>query len=86
MNADQDPAMTEFLGEDGAVWVTEYKEGHAWAILWGAGQDVVRAWPDPGLVAPCWAEAADLDAARTEARRIAGLIAERQPASIWDQP
>lgn len=82
----QEAALTEFLGEDVVTWLVEYRTNHAWAIIWGGGQNVVRAWPDPQIGVPCYAEAGDLDAARTEARRIARLIAERQPASYWDQP
>ncbi len=81
MTSGQEPPLTEFLGEDGATWLVEYEPGHAWAILWGSGQDV-RAWPDPQIGACCQAEAADLDAARAEAMRIATLIAESKPASL----
>jgi len=79
----QDPPMTEFIGDDVVTWVVEYKQNHAWAIIWGGGQNVVRAWPDPQIGVPCYAEAADLDAARIEARRIARLIAEGNPAFRW---
>ncbi len=60
-----DESLTEFTGEDGAVWLAEYKPEHAWAILWDSGQEVVRAWPEPPIGVPCHAEAAGLDAART---------------------
>ena len=72
-----------FAYEDGAVWLVEYQPGHAWAILWGFSQEVVRAWPELAIGVPCHAEAAGLDAARTGARRIARLIAERRPACLW---
>lgn len=67
----QEPALTEFLGGDVVTWLVEYRPSHAWAIIWGGGQKVVRAWPDPDLDVPCIAEAGDLDAAREEAWRIA---------------
>jgi len=82
----QDPAITEFIGEDVVTWVVEYRPDHAWAILWGGGRSVVRPWPPLPISVACSAEAADLETARTEAKRIARLIAERQPASFWDQP
>lgn len=83
MTPGQEPPLTEFLGEDVVTWLAEYRPGYAWAIIWGGGQNVVRAWPDPQIGVPCHAEAADLDAARTEARRIARLIAEGNPAFRW---
>ena len=83
MTTGHESPLTEFIGEDGAVWLVEYKPGRAWAILWGFGQQVVRAWPDPAIGVPCHAGAAGLDAARTGARRIARLIAERRSACLW---
>jgi hypothetical protein len=74
MTPGHEPPLTEFIGDDVVTWLVEYRPDHVWAILWGGGQNVVRAWPDPQIGLPCYAEAADLDAARIEAKRIAMQI------------
>ena len=64
---------------DGAVtWTADGPGGRAWSIVWQPDRQTVRAWPFPAGRTAHHAAAADLAAARAEARRIAGLIAERR--------
>jgi hypothetical protein len=67
----------EYLIPEGAHWTTEGPHGQDWVIRWNSATGTVQArrWQHslPGSFS---AEAGDLPAARLEALRIAGLIAD----------
>lgn len=61
---------------DGTVtWTAEGPGGRTWSVVWQPDRGTVRAWPFPAGRTAHHAAAADLGAARAQARRIAGLIA-----------
>lgn len=70
----------EDLGEsamhDGLAWFAPGPSGRVWAIVWqpSRSEGNMRAWPAPAGRTAYWSDAADLDTARREAVRIAGLI------------
>lgn len=60
------------------TWSVEGPGGRLWAIVWTSGNSRIFASPFPHGRTRYEATATDLDAARTEALRIAGLIAGKK--------
>lgn len=68
--------LDEHLTEDGAHWTPEGPHGELWVIRWYAAVGIVAATGYPRGSGEFNGQAADLRAARREALRIAGLIAD----------
>jgi hypothetical protein len=68
--------LDEHLIPEGAHWTPEGPHGELWVIRWYASVGIVAATGYPRGSGEFNDEAADLPAARREALRIAGLIAD----------
>jgi hypothetical protein len=69
--------LDEYVIPEGAHWTTEGPHGQDWVIRWNSATGTVQArrWQH-GMPGSFSAEAGGLPAARLEALRIAGLIAD----------
>jgi len=68
-------SLDEEIVHDGATWFAEGPRGALWVIRWFSDSGNIAGMTCPGARVRYRSEASGLDAARSEARRIAGLIA-----------
>ena len=70
--------LNETVIHDGLTWCAEGPKGKLWTIIWqpARAEDNIRAWPFPAGRTKHWGAATEIAAARREAVRIAGLIAD----------
>jgi|SRR5579859_53804 len=70
--------LDEHLIPEGAHWTPEGPHGELWAVRWYSATGIVEARGYPHGSGEFHGKAADLQAARREALRIAGLISNGQ--------
>ena len=68
--------LDECLTDEGAHWTPEGPHGELWVVRWHSLTGIVAATGYPRGSGEFNGEAADLPAARREALRIAGMIAD----------
>jgi hypothetical protein len=68
--------LDEQIRHDGAEWITESPGGRLWVIRWFSGSGNVAGIDSDSYVTRFRGTATDLPAARREALRMAGMIAD----------